>query len=77
MKVLVVFSNNFYKEIRPFIYEQVEGIKHRGINNMKKNIFLVPSRIMYFIFRDISFWFGLLIFWPKNNIKNKYIEVKF
>lgn len=47
----------------------------RSLVNMKKDIINLPSRIIYFIFRDIAIWFSLIFFWPKEIKKIKYRNV--
>ena len=47
----------------------------RACINMKKSILNVPSRFIYFIFRDISLWFALLFFWPKEVKTIKYQKI--
>lgn len=69
--ITILFSHKLY--FMPFYF----GIAliRAGIN-MRRDVFRIPSRFIYFIFRDTSIWFALIFFWPKEieNIRYKRIN---
>ena len=48
----------------------------RSVINMRKDLLRIPSRFIYFILHDISLWFALFLFWPKeiNNIEYQTVS---
>lgn len=48
----------------------------RSVVNMRKNIMLIPSRFVNFLVRDISLWFALFLFWPRETKVLDYQQVK-
>ena len=48
----------------------------RSVINMRKDLLRIPSRFIYFILHDISLWFALFLFWPKeiNNIEYQKVS---
>ena len=72
--LITVISIIFFK-IMPLFIPYIGFVLVRSIINMRKEIFRIPSRMIYFILRDISIWFAFFLFWPKeiNNIEYKEI----
>jgi len=48
----------------------------RSVINMRKDLLRIPNRFIYFILHDISLWFALFLFWPKeiNNIEYQTVS---
>ena len=68
--IITLFSHKLY--FMPFYF----GIALiRSIINMRSDVFQIPSRFIYLILRDISLWFGLIFFWPKEIENIEYQKI--
>jgi len=68
--IITLSSHKLY--FMPFYF--VIALIRSGIN-MRRDVFRIPSRFIYFILRDISLWFALIFFWPKEIENIEYQKI--